>query len=163
MPKKICTECIAEDYLNKYIITNGKLTRCSFCKKQNPAINFSDLSTLVREALENHYERTATQPSDFEILVQNEFKQEWERSGSLTIDILTDEFGISEEPAKEILAEIEEKDKLNYEYDSGEDFDDQVHYIKKRLTLKNGAKTGKNLSRSCKQNQGSLIKRLRPF
>ncbi|AQW92886.1 MULTISPECIES: RES domain-containing protein [Elizabethkingia] len=133
MSKTICSNCVSEDYLHQRILAEGKTRKCSFCSVHAKAFSLPQLSLKVRLALRRYYEKTANEPTDREILMQNEFNKTWERSGERLIDIINDEFGICYEAAQEIEKQIIQSEEANQDYDNNEDFDDDPHYIKKEI------------------------------
>ena len=78
--KCICSECVGEPFLRDSIRSRGKEARCSYCEKQGATIRISEMADAVDAALDQHFSRTPTEPSNMEYLW---FKEtgDWDRAG----------------------------------------------------------------------------------
>ncbi|ATC37784.1 RES family NAD+ phosphorylase [Elizabethkingia anophelis] len=134
MAKKICSHCVTEPYLNQCILEEGKMNKCSFCKNEGRTFDLEKITRMVKSTLKRHFERTASEPTDRENLIQNLLKEEWERKGEKLQNIIEDQFRIRYEAAQEIADDLIESENHLNDYDSGENFDDEPHYIEKEIT-----------------------------
>ncbi|WP_051881694.1 RES domain-containing protein [Chryseobacterium soli] len=128
----ICHECLGEDFLNKFVLSNGESHECSYCENRNVCIPLDDIISKVEYVILNHYERTPETPDYW----QQFSDQMWIRNGSIVEDILKDDFDINEYAAIEIAKILEdnyfdmELAKMSEECEFGPD----THYTKKRIT-----------------------------
>lgn len=89
--KLVCAACVTEDYLQQQIESkpNGV---CSYCDEAAvPCIAVEELADLVEEAFEGHFERTPSEPSDFEsaLMRDKEMGYDWYREGEPVLDVIT--------------------------------------------------------------------------
>ena len=66
LDSKICDECIGDGYLKEEINKIGKTAKCKFCGSRNKTITLSNLSDKVEIAILQHFDRTATDPDEWE-------------------------------------------------------------------------------------------------
>lgn len=119
LDSKICDECVEESILKNEIKIIGKIAKCSFCKVKNKPITISLLSDRIEWVIEQHYDRTATDPSDWEyrLIADKESSYSWDREGQTINDIMINEFGITNDAENDIAQELHEK---NYDHDAAE-------------------------------------------
>ena len=110
--KQVCSDCIGEDYLKRFVIKSSDVNkRCSYCGSCGSVVPLGDLADLVEEAFERHYSRTDTEPDSVQYgMMHNEvFKYTWERDGLPIVDVIMDVTITSEKIAEDIRNFLEEK------------------------------------------------------
>jgi len=66
MGKTICANCIGETYLSEHISKTCQVGECDFCLGTTKAISLENLSILVDEAFDRHYQMVFPQPPHFD-------------------------------------------------------------------------------------------------
>ncbi len=77
----ICSFCIGEPYLRDRIKEAGTEKSCHYCGEINTSLTLEKITDLTEQALENHFIRTSTEPSDMEYTMINHCGHEWFREG----------------------------------------------------------------------------------
>ena len=79
----ICADCIGEEYLKAKIERDSNLAICSYCGEVGRVIALSELADCLETVFEEHFQRTSTEPSNYEyaLLRDKEIDYVWERSG----------------------------------------------------------------------------------
>lgn len=125
---RLCSACVGELFLKADIQSRGLVAECSFCGKQGKTYSIEELADRVEAALEDHYRQTPSEPSDYEyaLINDNEEAYDWEREGEPVLNVIESIVDISEEPAREILSVLQEREG----YTEGEEgkFEDEAHY-----------------------------------
>ena len=128
----ICDECSGDEFLNQFILSNGRIQECSYCENKNVCVPLDDIISKVEYAILNHYERTPENPDYW----QKYNSEMWIRDGSIVEDILKDDFNINEDAATEIAEILEENHfdmelaKMSEECEFGPD----THYKLQEIT-----------------------------
>jgi hypothetical protein len=58
--KRICCDCVGEEYLSKEIATSGKSRECDYCGAMQKCWSIEDLADAVDRAFEEHYVKSDT-------------------------------------------------------------------------------------------------------
>ena len=56
--RKICFNCVGEDFLKDQISNQGSLGTCSYCGGNAKCYSIEELSKLMETAFDQHYRRT---------------------------------------------------------------------------------------------------------
>jgi len=128
---KVCSDCIAEEYLSQHVRKSGIQDQCDFCDQASFAISIDDISILVEYAIAEHFNRTLDQPEGAEMWLAKEGM--WERRGEPIKDIIVDYANVSDDIAEKILIAIQDRtwDKEAAEMGEENPFDDEAHYEEK--------------------------------
>src|ERR1700683_1059032 len=130
--QRLCVECVGEAFLREQIQSNGLKGVCSYCGIEGKTITVESLADAVETALEEHFSRTATEPSDYEYTLIKEGDRDWYREGERVADVIASIAEIDAEAAKDIREVLEER---HYDIEAarmGEEcpFDSDAHYAR---------------------------------
>lgn len=64
--KKLCCDCIGDEYLSILVKTKGDHGKCDYCLSTAAIYDLNDIADLIEEAFDAHYVRTATEPNSME-------------------------------------------------------------------------------------------------
>jgi len=64
--KRICLDCVRDDYLRELITEENVEADYNYCDKRGLTMSIGNLAKLVDEAFQSHYVRTSTEPSSFD-------------------------------------------------------------------------------------------------
>lgn len=100
----ICHKCINDEFLKKEIQTEGKLGKCSYCKKEHNIKEISWLAERIHSAIEEHFFLTSDEPTTLEhiYLSENNPSYDWERPGEPINYLIQDITRIEENVANDI-------------------------------------------------------------
>ena len=104
--KRICHQCIGEEYLKAEVQKNGTIAQCSYCDQVANSYTIEEIADLIETAFEKYFYRTSDQPTSQEKVMATdlEFKYEWEREGNPVIDVIQNIAKISLDTADDILS-----------------------------------------------------------
>ncbi|MBB4577226.1 hypothetical protein [Rhizobium lentis] len=109
--KRVCFQCIGNDYLSKRVQREGVVASCSYCAGvDEPTFTISEMADCVAIAFEQHYERTPDQPNSMQTAMQadRESTYSWDREGEPVDDVIAYAASIGQDIAmdiREVLAE----------------------------------------------------------
>lgn len=128
--KRICSDCIGNDYLKAGVETNGEEELCAYCRKRGKTTSIGELADDVGGAFKRHYYRTPTGPSGFEYMMSKETDYEWERTGEQAGYAIAGAAGLEEDAAEDIRQVLEDRNGDFDEIAAGEEgeFDEESHY-----------------------------------
>src|SRR5688572_22659579 len=88
--QSVCGRCVDDSYLRAEIERRGSLGECSYCSNKRSIISLDDLATKVEGVFDKYFERTPSQPNDFEsaILRDAECGYNWDRKGDPIDDVI---------------------------------------------------------------------------
>jgi hypothetical protein len=101
--KYICSNCLEEDYIRKYIVKNGSLNYCNYCKKKRKIIEFEKVVEIIESGFSSFY--------DDPINGLGRINGEWVSctSGEQdTYDLLTEYFDYKEEVFEDLVSRLPE-------------------------------------------------------
>ena len=110
--KRICSECVGEDYLKGEINKDGQDACCNYCEQENRTFTLDEMADRIETAFEQHYERTTDQPSGLEWIMQKdkESTYKWRRKGDPTADAIGQAAVLDEGgPARDIQEVLEDR------------------------------------------------------
>lgn len=109
--KKICFDCVGEEFLKDQISNDGKFGTCFYCGGRAKCYSIEEMSEVIETAFEQHYRRTSDQPTSLEysLLADREGGYEWERDGYPVVDAIMDAAEIPEPAASDIQSILEDK------------------------------------------------------
>lgn len=121
--KLICSGCVGEAYLKALIKDNGVDAMCSYCDGESEVFTIDQVADLVEGAFDRHYDRTSTEPDDFEAAMQieSEFNHPWQRHGQQVKWAIADAADIKEEVAIDIVAVLEDRHRNGESAKMGEE------------------------------------------
>lgn len=126
--KRICADCINEEYLSDEIRNSGDALPCSYCSGNGtPSWALSDLADRVHTAIQEHYQRTSDQPSAFDLAMSHAGLDHgtWYREGSPIQETIEELAEVSGEVAEDIRAVL---DSWDLETDDSHHFEDETPY-----------------------------------
>lgn len=97
--------CIEEVFLQKKIKKEGTDETCHYCRKDNRCFSLTQICDLTEKAVEQHFIRTAVDPSTLEYLMMSEGDGDWEREGE-NVQIFLENLLITNEPVARDIQEI---------------------------------------------------------
>jgi hypothetical protein len=133
---KICHDCVGEDYLSDEIEKKGKRGKCAFCGRVTRTYILLQLTDRIEQVLIDHYDRTASEPSEWASYKQRVSNDIWYREGQTVSEILINEFDI-EEAASAVVADLLESRHADMDaWTAGEEteFDSGVQYELKGIS-----------------------------
>lgn len=109
--KRICCQCVREDYLSEEIERDGTDALCDYCGEEDKTWTIGDLADRVETAFEDHYVRTPDQPSAWEqsLLADRELGHTWYREGVRTVDAIEAAAEIPGKAAADVQALLEDR------------------------------------------------------
>lgn len=132
---RLCSDCVGDLYLKSLIQANGKRDFCSYCDEEGPTLSIDEVANLFESAFDEHYERTSTEPEDWEysLVSDRESNYEWERKGEQAKWAILNAGNVSEDVAEAIRTVIEDR---HFDFDAaamGEEcpFAEESHYTEK--------------------------------
>lgn len=122
--------CVEEPYLQRKIEKEGMDETCHYCSKNGLCFSLTQICDLTEKAVEQHFIRTAVDPSTLEYLIMSEGDGYWEREGDQVHIFLENLLITNEHAASDIQRILEDR---YYDLDSaamGEEteFDSDSHY-----------------------------------
>lgn len=109
--KKLCCDCIGDEYLSILVKTKGDHGKCDYCLSTAAIYDLNDIADLIEEAFDAHYVRTATEPNSMEyrLHVDPETDFEWQRQGQPVIEAIANAADIPYEAAEDIQAILDDR------------------------------------------------------
>lgn len=109
--RKLCLNCVGEDFLKDEIRKQGKRGKCSYCGRTAKHYSIEDLSECIDVAFRRHYVRTSDQPTSFQyaMLADRESDYIWERDGEPVVFAIMNAADIPEEAASDIQSILDDK------------------------------------------------------
>jgi hypothetical protein len=106
--KRICFQCIGEEYLSAEIEHDGAIALCSYCGNTAKAITVEELADRVESAFEDHYTRTADQPNAWQQSLR-ESSYDWDRDGVPVVDAIEGAADIPSEAATDVQTILDDR------------------------------------------------------
>ncbi|MFZ3401752.1 RES domain-containing protein [Aeromonas salmonicida] len=130
--KRICYECVGEEYLANEIERTGEEGECSYCEEVAQSWTIEDLSEQIEAAFERHYARTPNQPESWEVSLQvdRELDDLWIRGGTPVVDAIEEAAGIPSEAAEDVQVILAERHWDRHSEQIGEEteFSSETNY-----------------------------------
>lgn len=98
--RRICYDCVQEEYLSNEIQKTGETAECNYCQETQKTFSIDNMADEIEAAFERHYFRTSIDPSGHEYALQKEGL--WERAGEPIGFAISESAEIDEEPAEDI-------------------------------------------------------------
>ncbi len=129
--RRVCFRCIGEDFLRNRLKREGQRLLCSYCGLMRKGFSLTELAEVVESVIEEHYQRTAEEPSAYEYALQREgLSGLWFRDGEPIADVIKNlcetEQQIAEDVRKVLYRRHYDRERL----EMGEEgpFDEGAHY-----------------------------------
>lgn len=119
----MCSECVEDQFLRAEIKKSGQSGTCSYCEQNGRNFSINQLADLVRTALSELFDRTATNPPDQ--------TGSGYRKGQPVADVINDA-GIDYVAADDILIVLAERLERDQDYAEEGAFDRNARYARKR-------------------------------
>ncbi len=128
--KRICYRCIGNGYLSVEVEANGTPIKCSYCISAEASISLDDLANRVQCVIEEHFERTPSEPNWMDsILIREGMIDVWLPDGQQVKYLIMDITDTAEEVARDVADIL----SANYEhrakkYGDENPYDSETHY-----------------------------------
>lgn len=115
--KRICFECVGEEYLSDEIKNNGMIAQCSYCEQTAESYSIEEMAERVETAFDHHYYLTSDQPNSWQssMLADRESDYIWDRDGVPILEAIENAVEITQEAAEDILAVL---DDAHYDFEA---------------------------------------------
>lgn len=133
---RLCCSCVADHYLCEKIRREGAEEDCSFCDDLGSTFSLEQIAELVEQAFNEHFERTSTEPSDWDYWRIKEMDYDWDREGERVHCVIAEIAGIDEDVA-EVITKILEDRHSDWDLATmGEEseFARESHYVPKHFS-----------------------------
>ena len=109
--KRLCHQCIGENYLKAEVRRKGGCGQCSYCGQRAHSYTIEAIAERVETAFEQHFRRTSDQPTIWQQsqLSDRESNYEWERDGDPAVCAIESAAEIPERAAQDIQAVLDDK------------------------------------------------------
>ena len=131
--RRLCSGCIGETFLRAEIEKEGESGTCHYCGKSGVTTSIDEMADRIETAFEQHYQRTATEPSPMEYAMIEEGDYDWCRQGEPVVYAIGSAAEIDEAPAEDIRRVLEDRHG-DFERDQMGDegpFDEESQYVEK--------------------------------
>lgn len=133
--KRLCADCVREDYLRAKVKTHGKRRKCSYCGTTGRTFSVEEIADCVEQAFEQHYTRTPDQPNAWQemMLRDKESDYDWEREGEPVVDAIMNAAEIPEAAAADIQSVLDDRHGSTDHSDYAEEteFSSETYYEQK--------------------------------
>ena len=132
--KRICHECIGEEFLADVVTKKGHRVLCSYCGGTREALTLQTLADCIHEALQKHFEMTASDPSAYEYTLMREgLIPEWVPEGEPVADVIAGMASLSERVAGDVTTLLSSYYSYRAVKDGGEDpYGSEAFYEERR-------------------------------
>jgi HEPN/RES N-terminal domain 1/RES domain len=131
--RRLCSGCIGEAFLRAEIEKEGESGTCHYCGKSGVTTSIDEMADRIETAFEQHYQRTATEPSLMEYAMIKEGDCDWWREVEPVVYAIGSAAEIDEAAAKDIRQVLEDRHG-DFERDQMGDegpFDGESQYVEK--------------------------------
>lgn len=105
--RRICCDCVQEEYLSTAIQKTGETAECYYCLKTQKTFSIDEMADEIEAAFERHYVRTSIDPSGYEYALQKEGL--WERAGETVGFTISEAAEIDEEPSEDVRQILDDR------------------------------------------------------
>lgn len=128
---RVCHQCFGDEFLKREIRRNGAKGECSFCGKTLVTLPLEEVADLFETAIDTHYEKTPSEPSEMEQAMMHEGLRGWWYPNGQAIGDLLEEIGeCNGEVAEAIRDVLDTRHSTREDYEMGivTEFDSEAHY-----------------------------------
>ena len=131
--KRVCHNCIGDDFLSEEIKASGSPLKCTYCACTKESINLYDLSDRVHGVIEEHFVRTPSEPNWIDdMLIREGLIDIWLPDGQQTQNLIFDVANVSEEIAEDVAETLAGR----YAYEAGKHgeenpYDSEAYYVER--------------------------------
>ncbi|WP_313316178.1 RES family NAD+ phosphorylase [Stutzerimonas nitrititolerans] len=133
--KRICSDCIGEQYLSNDVAATGVVAKCDYCDQTEATWELEQLAARIETAFEDHYTRTADQPDSWQerMLADRESRYEWFRDGQPTVEAFQDAAEVELAVAQDVQSILDDKYACYdpSDMDGETEFSAECHYEEK--------------------------------
>ena len=131
--RRLCSECVGELFLRSEIVKWGHKAVCSYCRHEGRTFSIAGVADAFEAAFEEHFYRTASEPSGMEYAMMKEGDYDWEREGDPVVDVISQCAKIEPAPAEDMQAVLQERHSSRQRDEIGEEgpFDEDAHYAER--------------------------------
>jgi hypothetical protein len=111
----------------------GREAVCSYCGHEGRTFSIAEVADAFEAAFEEHFYRTASEPSGMEYAMIKEGDYDWEREGGPVVDVISQCAKIEPAPAEDIQVTLQERHSSRQRDEMGEEgpFDEDAHYAER--------------------------------
>ena len=100
---RVCHQCFEDDFLKREIRRKGSRDECNYCGKTLVTLSLDSIADLFESAIETHYEKTPSGPSEMEQAMLNAGVMDfWYPDGQPVVDVIQEIGDTSAEIAGDI-------------------------------------------------------------
>ncbi|SOD22758.1 RES domain-containing protein [Nitrosomonas ureae] len=109
--KRLCYQCVGEQYLMTEMRRKGKRGKCSYCGRSIRSYTIEEIAESVETAFEQHFRRTSDEPNYWQQSMHSdpESTYDWDRDGEPVVWAIENAAEIPEQAAQDIQAILEDK------------------------------------------------------
>ncbi len=128
--KHICHTCIGDQFLADEVNKEGTPVICSYCGETREAMTLEYLADRIHEVIEDHFERTSSEPDWFSsIMLRERMLDCWVPDGEPVVDLIADIACVTEEIAKDQTELLSGRFRYSVIREGGEDpYDSEAYY-----------------------------------
>ena len=132
--KHLCHTCIGDQFLADDVNKEGIPVICSYCGETREAMTLEDLADRIHEVIENHFERTSSEPDWLSsIMLRERMLDCWVPDGEPVVDLMADIACVTEEIAKDLTDLLSGRFHYWAIKEGGEDpYDSEAYYEERR-------------------------------
>lgn len=135
--RRICADCVHEEFLSNLIETKGSHGTCHYCEGDGQTFTLDQIAEVIATAFSQHYQRTDPNPTSLEYAMMHDKESpvEWYRRGETVSDTIQDMAVMDEVPSNDIAQILRDDNASNpFDDDGSEDeFGDESQYERKEL------------------------------
>lgn len=122
--RRLCSDCVGEAFLRAEIRRDGQDSVCFYCKEQGKTITIGEMADRLEFTLNQHFHRTASEPSGLEYAMIKEGDLDWERAGETLIDLIQNYAEVEPEVAEDLQGALEQR---HFDYELAQMSDEQPY------------------------------------
>lgn len=109
--KRICYQCVGEDFLSSEIKAKGRKLKCSYCHTVRNCYLINKVADRIETAFNDHFTRSSAEPSNYQLALMNdkESDYEWYQDGEPVLDAIMNAAEIPERAAQDVQSILEDK------------------------------------------------------
>lgn len=133
--RRLCSECVGEEFLSAKIMNDGEQITCFYCGVAGKTFSIDELADEIETAIGEHFHQSPTEPSALEYSLIKESDHIWHRDGEPLAEVIGWSAEVDEAPAEDICAVLEERHSDMELAKMGEEspFDSDSYYVEKSI------------------------------
>src|SRR5438477_4336108 len=106
--RRLCVHCVGDAFLRAEITRTGQDGTFFYCEGQSKTITIGEIADRFKFALDQHFYRTAEEPSGLNYILMKESDFDWEREGESLVDVIENYVEVKPVIATDIQSVLEE-------------------------------------------------------